>query len=93
MCLAVPGTIVELPEAAAFDPEQPGTAMGKVSFGGIVKDICLSFVPDVALGDYVVVHAGFAISQVDEAEAQQVLQWLEEMGQLEEELGAPPKSI
>ena len=78
MCLGVPGKIIEVKE----DPT--GMTMGRVTFGGIVKEVCLAYTPDVAEGDYVVVHVGFAISQIDEDEAQKVFEYLKEMGELEE---------
>jgi len=78
MCLGVPGKIIEVRE----DPT--GMTMGRVSFGGIVKEVCLAYTPDVAVGDFVVVHVGFAISQIDEAEAHKVFDYLKEMGELEE---------
>jgi hydrogenase expression/formation protein HypC len=78
MCLGVPGKIIEIRE----DPT--GMTMGRVSFGGIVKEVCLAYTPEVAMGDFVVVHVGFAISQIDEAEAHKVFEYLEEMGELEE---------
>jgi len=55
-----------------------------VSFGGIVKEVCLAYTPEVEVGDYVVVHVGFAISTIDEAEAHKVFEFLKEMGELEE---------
>lgn len=58
--------------------------MGRVSFGGIVKEVCLAYTPDVEAGDYVVVHVGFAISSIDESEAEKVFAYLREMGELEE---------
>ena len=78
MCLGVPGRILEVRE----DPT--GMTMGRVSFGGIVKEVCLAYTPEVAVGDFVVVHVGFAISQIDEAEAHKVFEYLKEMGELEE---------
>jgi hydrogenase expression/formation protein HypC len=86
MCLGIPGTIVELPDPESFDPKVPQTAMGKVSFGGIIKEVCLAFVPEAGMGDYVIIHAGFAISQIDEKEAQEVFDWLEQIGAIEEEM-------
>jgi hydrogenase expression/formation protein HypC len=62
VCLAIPGRVT-----AVFDTD--GLRMGKVDFGGVVKDVCLAYLPDVATGAYVVVHAGFAISRLDEAAA------------------------
>lgn len=61
-----------------------GIRMGKVRFGGIIRDACLEYVPEVAKGDFVIVHAGFAISRVDEQEAERTYELLEELGQLGE---------
>jgi hydrogenase expression/formation protein HypC len=77
MCLAIPGKIVEF-------HENQGVRMSKVDFGGITREACLEYVPDAKLGDYVLVHVGFAISKVDEAEAARTYRYLEEMGQLAE---------
>jgi hydrogenase expression/formation protein HypC len=77
MCLGIPGQVVSLDDVG-------GLRMGKIRFGGIVRDACLEYVPEVAPGDYVIVHAGFAISRVDEQEAARTYQLLEEMGQLAE---------
>lgn len=79
MCLGIPGKVIEIYEAHS-------TKMGKVDFGGIVKEVCLDFVPDVTVGDYTIVHVGFAITQLDEQSAQETLALFEEMGILEEEL-------
>ncbi len=66
MCLGIPGRIVEVgPEGLM--------RMGKVDFGGVIREVCLAYVPEAQLGDYVIVHAGFATSQLDEAEAQETL--------------------
>lgn len=78
MCLGVPGKVIEIME----DPL--GMTMGRVSFSGITKEVCLAYIPDAEVGDYVVVHVGFAISKIDEEEAEQVFAYLEEMGELEE---------
>jgi hydrogenase expression/formation protein HypC len=78
MCLGVPGRVVEVEENAL------GMAMGTVDFGGVRKQVCLAYVPEVRAGEYVLVHVGFAISQVDEEEAEQVFRLLEEMGELAE---------
>ena len=78
MCLAIPGKVLEID--ATIEPK-----MGKVSFGGIIKRICLEWVPEVGLGDYVLVHVGFAISKMDEEDALQTLKLLEEMGDIEPE--------
>jgi hydrogenase expression/formation protein HypC len=81
MCLAVPGKIVSIEEADATFRN------GRVNFGGIVKNVNLSYVPEAKVGDYVVVHVGFALSIIDEAEARQVFEYLrqmDELGELEE---------
>jgi hydrogenase expression/formation protein HypC len=80
MCLGVPGKIVEMYEAG-------GLPMGKVDFGGLTRETCLAYVPELKVGDYTVVHVGFAISRLSEEEAQATLAILREMGDLEEELG------
>jgi hydrogenase expression/formation protein HypC len=66
-----------------------GTRMGKVNFGGIVKEVCLAYLPDIAVGDYTIVHVGFAITKVDEASAMQTLETFREMGLLDEEFSEP----
>jgi hydrogenase expression/formation protein HypC len=78
MCLGVPGKIVRI------DENPLGMTTGRVNFGGITKDVCLAYVPTAQVGDYVVVHVGFAIAQVDETEAQAVFDYLKNMGDLEE---------
>jgi len=78
MCLAIPGQIL------AVEGADPLTRMGRVSFGGIVKEVSLAYVPEATVGDYVIVHVGFAISKVDEQEAQQVFAYLEQMDELTE---------
>jgi len=80
MCLAIPGKIIEIYELA-------GLQMGKVDFGGIVKEACLAYLEDPQIGDYTMIHVGFAISKVDEEEAFRTLELLREMGELDEELG------
>jgi len=82
MCLAVPGQIQEVYDSM-------GTRMGKVSFGGIVKEVCLAYLPDIAVGDYTIVHVGFAITKVDEHSAMQTLEAFRVMGLLDEEFGEP----
>lgn len=79
MCLAIPGKIVEIVE----DPE-PALRQAKVDFGGVKKDISLAFTPEAAIGDYVLVHVGFALNVVDEAEARTIFEHLEQMAELEE---------
>ena len=78
MCLGVPGKVVEINE------NPTGMTMGKVNFAGITKDVCLAYVPDVQIGEYVIVHVGFAISKVDEEEARQVFEYLKQMEELDE---------
>ncbi len=78
MCLGVPGKIIDI------QPDALGLNMGRVSFAGITKEVCLAYTPEAEVGDYVVVHVGFAISRIDEAEARQVFAYLEEMGELAE---------
>ena len=77
MCLAVPGKILEINGSDT-------TRMGTVSFGGIGKEACLAFVPEAKVGDYVLVHAGFAISVVDEDEAAKTLEYFRQIGELGE---------
>ena len=77
MCLGIPGKILD-----CF--ESQGLRMAKVEFGGIVREACLECVPEARVGDYVLVHVGFAISRIDEEEAARTYQLLEEMGQLDE---------
>jgi hydrogenase expression/formation protein HypC len=79
MCLAIPGKILKVTN----DDELLRT--GQVSFGGIVKDVNLAYVPEAGVGDYVVVHVGFAISKLDEQEAQQVFEYVKQMDELMEQ--------
>ena len=79
MCLAVPGLVESI-------RAEHGTPMGRVNFGGVVKDVCLAYLPDIAVGDYTLVHVGFAISKIDEASALATLQTFEDLGLLEESL-------
>ena len=79
MCLAIPGKVIEI-------AEENGLRMGRVDFGGVVKRVCLDYVPDVEVGDYTIVHVGFALSKIDEEEAEKTLAVFREMGVLEEEL-------
>jgi hydrogenase expression/formation protein HypC len=82
MCLAIPGKVIEI--EAESQPK-----MGKVSFGGIQKRICLEWVPDVKVGEYVIVHVGFAISKMDEKEAMETLELFDEIGASLDELQLP----
>ena len=79
MCLAIPGKIESI-----ADNTDPLLKKARVNFGGIVKEVSLAYVPEATVGQYVIVHVGFAISKVDEAEALKVFEYLEEMGELEE---------
>jgi hydrogenase expression/formation protein HypC len=83
MCLAIPGKVLSIEQTN-------GLRMGRVEFGGIIRQANLDFVPEAQEGDYVMVHVGFAISRVDAAEAERTYQLLEEIGVLEGEL--PPES-
>jgi hydrogenase expression/formation protein HypC len=78
MCLAIPGRVTAKYEA-------DGLQMGKVDFGGVIKEVCLAYFPDLAVGDYALIHVGFAISKVDEAVAEETLGNFREMGMLDEE--------
>lgn len=80
MCLGVPGKVVEI-------YEQHGTRMGKVDFSGIQKEVCLAYIPDIEVGDYTVIHVGFAITKLDEESALETLKMFRDLGILEEELG------
>ena len=82
MCLAIPGKVVSI------SGDDPLSRMGRINFSGIVKEASLAYVPEVHVGDYVIVHVGFALSRLDEAEAQKVFDYLREMqelGELKEE--------
>lgn len=83
MCLAVPGKIVEI-------AENDGLQMAKVDFGGIFREACLDYVPEAKVGDYCVIHVGFAISLLSEKEAMETLDLLKQMTDIEEELGPEP---
>jgi len=82
VCLAIPGKILEIQEAGPL-------RSARVEFGGIIRQVSLNFVPEAQLGDYVMVHVGFAISTVDASEAERTYKLLEEMGLLQSELPAP----
>lgn len=84
MCLGVPGRVVSIAENAL------GMMMGQVDFGGLTREVCLAFTPEVQAGDYVIVHAGYAISRLDEQEAQETLQALAE---LEEKAASEGESL
>jgi len=78
MCLAIPGKVVSI------SGDDPLTRMGRIDFSGVIKQACLAYVPEVVVGDYVIVHVGFALSKVDEEEAQKVFGYLKQIGELGE---------
>jgi hydrogenase expression/formation protein HypC len=80
MCLGIPGKVTEV-------YERHGIQMGRVDFEGVVKEICLAYVPDIQPGEYTLVHVGFGISKVDEESARETLKLFSDLGSLEEELG------
>ena len=84
MCLAIPGKVADLYEAG-------GAPMARVDFGGVTREACMAYLPEARPGDYVLVHAGFAITRVDEEEAQRTLADLQTLGELaaEEEADSP----
>jgi hydrogenase expression/formation protein HypC len=79
MCLAVPGKVVSI------DESNPELKMAKVNFSGVSKEVCIEWLPDVSIGDYVLVHVGFALNKIDEKDAEETLRILREMGDIEEE--------
>ncbi|MGO8756573.1 MAG: HypC/HybG/HupF family hydrogenase formation chaperone [Terracidiphilus sp.] len=79
MCLAIPGKVEEITSDGTI-------RMGRVNFGGVVKNVCLDYVPEVEVGDYTIVHVGFALSKIDEETAQQTLADFRALGVLDEEL-------
>ncbi|MFE2526295.1 HypC/HybG/HupF family hydrogenase formation chaperone [Streptomyces sp. NPDC059382] len=82
MCLAVPGRVVEI-------AEENGTRMATVDFGGVVKEVCLEYLPDLRVGEYAIVHVGFALQRLDEESAKQTLELFAQLGMLQEEFGDP----
>ncbi len=83
MCLGIPGKVIEIYEAG-------GIRMGKVDFGGgVIREACLEYVPEVQVGDYTIIHVGFAISRIDEEEARRTLDMLAEMEMLADGLPEP----
>ena len=84
--MAVPGKVIEI-------RDERNTRMATIDFDGITKDICLAYLPDMEIGDYAIVHVGFAISKVDEASALETLQMFRDLGILEEELGIEPDEV
>jgi hydrogenase expression/formation protein HypC len=83
MCLAVPGKIVEI-------HEQDGLRMAKVDYGGIFRDTCLDYVPEAKVGDYCIIHVGFAISLMNEKEAQETLALLKDITNFEQDIHPSP---
>jgi hydrogenase expression/formation protein HypC len=81
MCLAVPGRVV------GVEDRDDGTRMARVDFGGVVKDVCLAYVPDAEVDEYVIVHVGFALQRLDEESARASLDLFAQLGLLEEEFG------
>ncbi len=79
MCLGIPGKVVDIWDEA-------GTRMSTVDFGGTTKTVCLAYLPDMQVGEYTIVHAGFAIAQLDEASANDTLRMFDELGVLDNEL-------
>ncbi|MET9571756.1 HypC/HybG/HupF family hydrogenase formation chaperone [Streptomyces virginiae] len=82
MCLAVPGRVLDI-------GEKDGTRMATVDFGGVQKEVCLEYLPDLQVGEYAIVHVGFALQRLDEESARQTLALFEELGMLQEEFGDP----
>lgn len=83
MCLGIPGQVIDI-------YERDGARMGKVDFNGIVKEICLAYIPDIVVGDFTIVHVGFAITRLDEESARETLALFHSLGILDEELNAAP---
>ncbi len=79
MCLGIPGNVVDI-----YQPDN--MKMGKLEIGGVIKETCLEFVPDIQVGEYTIIHVGFGISKLDEEEAQRTLEMLREMEMLADEL-------
>ena len=86
MCLAIPGKVEEI-------TTEGGLRVGRVNFGGVVKRVCLDYVPEVEVGDYTIVHVGFALSKIDEETAEKTLADFREMGVLDEELGSEEEAL
>jgi len=85
MCLAVPGEVLAIDRSVI-------PVMGTVSFAGVEKQVCLEWLPDINVGEYVIVHVGFALSKVDREEALETLQMLREMDELADDEGTPPET-
>ena len=86
MCLAIPGKVEEI-------ATEGGLRMGRVNFGGVVKRVCMDYVPEVEVGDYTLVHVGFAISKIDQQTAEETLDAFRQMGVLDEELAGEEEQL
>jgi len=86
MCLAVPGRVESI-------RDEDGIRIGEVNFGGVVKKVCLDYVPEIAVGDYTVVHVGFAISKLDRESAEKTLDLFRQMGALQEEMASEEEAF
>lgn len=86
MCLAIPGRVDEI-------ATEDGLRVGRVNFGGVVKRVCLDYVPEVEVGDYTIVHVGFALSRIDRESAEKTLEVFRQMGVLEEELAGEEEAF
>ena len=86
MCLAIPGRIESISVSESL-------RMGRVNFGGVVKSVCLDYLPEAEVGDYTIVHVGFAISKIDEQSARETLETFRQMGVLEEELAGEDEAF
>jgi hydrogenase expression/formation protein HypC len=89
MCLGIPGKIIEIYESS-------GIGMGKIDFGGVTREVCLAYVPEAQIGDYAMIHVGFALNLMSEAEAKESLDLLRQLAETEAELypnteGASPQ--
>ncbi|MHB9863976.1 HypC/HybG/HupF family hydrogenase formation chaperone [Streptomyces sp. YIM S03343] len=82
MCLAVPGRVLDI-------NDRDGTRMATVDFGGVVKEVCLEYLPELKVGEYAIVHVGFALQRLDEESARHTLELFSELGMLQEEFGDP----
>lgn len=82
MCLAIPGKVVEI-------YEESGLRMGRLDYGGVIHQACLAYLPEIKVGDYAIVHAGFAISMLDEEEARKTFETWDEMIRKADEAGIP----
>ncbi|MFI0432469.1 MAG: HypC/HybG/HupF family hydrogenase formation chaperone [Candidatus Nanopelagicales bacterium] len=85
MCLGVPGKIERIWDA-------DGTRMAEVDFGGVRKEVCLAYLPDIGVGDYTIVHVGFALTKLDEASALETLELMRSVGLLDDEFGIVPET-